>query len=42
MKIASPMLETGFFQIAALQEEIDVVTWNFHNLFFIVLGDEKK
>ncbi len=35
-------VETGVFQIAALQGEIDIGTWNFHNLFFFILPDEKK
>ncbi len=35
-------VETGVFLFAALQEEIDIVTWNFHNLSFIILPDEKN
>jgi hypothetical protein len=36
------MLDTGIFQFAALQGEMDMDTWNFHNWLFIILPDEKK
>ncbi len=42
IKIASPMLDTGVFQFAALKGEMDMETWNFHNWLFIILPDEKK
>ncbi len=35
-------VETGVFHFDALQGEKDIDTWNLHNLFFIILPDEKK